>query len=86
MSFDAEALRRHAALSAQELLGASGSLRGLQIHDRLVIAGLLQTVGDDVVRLLLEEARRDPAVAESLASIYGPAESESPGAAAAGAG
>jgi hypothetical protein len=82
MSFDAEALRRHAALLAEELLRASGRLRDLHINDRLVVAGLLQRVGEDVVRLLLETATRDPAVAESLASIYGPAESESAGAGA----
>jgi hypothetical protein len=86
MSFDVEALRRHAALSAEELLRASSRLRGLKIHDRLVVAGLLEGVGDGIVRLLLEEARRDPALAESLASIYGPAEPELARAAAAGVG
>ncbi len=72
MSFDAEALRRHAALvSADQLARANGRLRALGPNEEESVSEAVEAIVDGIVRCLLEEADREAALAEALTSIYG---------------
>jgi len=72
MSFDAEALRRHAALiAAGQLAHANGRLRALGPDEEETVSAVVEAIVDGIVRCLLEEAEREAALSEALTSIYG---------------
>jgi len=67
-----DALRRHAqAVLEHELGRAHGRLAGLPDEGRRSVAEASSRVTAALVDALLAEARREPALAEALASIYG---------------
>jgi len=72
MSFDANALRLHAALvSSEQLTRANGRLRALAPDEQDTVAELAQTIARGIARCLLDEAKRNAALGEALAAIYG---------------
>ncbi len=72
MSVDAEAIRCHAAVvSAEQLARANGRLRALGPDEEETASEAVDAVVEGIVRWLLEEAQREAALAEALASIYG---------------
>ena len=72
MSFDAEALRRHAALvAAGQLAHENGRLRALGPDEVETVSAVVEAIVGAIVRCLLEEAEREAALSEALTSIYG---------------
>ena len=72
MSFDAEAVRLHAALvSSEQLARANGRLRALTREEQDTVSELVQTIARGIARCLLDEATRNAALGQALAAIYG---------------
>jgi Glutamyl-tRNAGlu reductase, dimerisation domain len=66
------ALRRHAnAVLRHELRRARARLAALPGEGRCSVEEVTSQVTDALVEALLEQARREPALAQALVSIYG---------------
>jgi hypothetical protein len=66
------ALHRHAhAVLRHELKRAHGRLAALPADARCSVEEVSSQVTDALVEVLLEEARREPALAQALVTIYG---------------